>query len=144
MCCLVVLYQLIHRKIARRASARVAKTRPWMHSRLRLAQNDSATALMSQHAGASDGGPQLTALVEAEVKVVVGRVSAASVGVHDHPVHRVVTAAGGHRHLEGVEDGLGAHVLGRRVAQQPAAAHIEHRGEEQPALGRGGCKRLSG
>ncbi len=143
MCCLVVLYQLIHRKIARRASARVAKTRPWMHSRLRLAQNDSATALMSQHAGASDGGPQLTALVEAEVKVVVGRVSAASVGVHDHPVHRVVTAAGGHRHLEGVEDELGAHVLGHRVAhsRRLPTSSTEARNSQPSA---GGCKRLSG
>ena len=44
----VVLYQLIHLKIARRASARVANTRLWMHSRLSDAQNDSATAL-SQH-----------------------------------------------------------------------------------------------
>jgi hypothetical protein len=45
---LEVLYQLIQRKIARRASARVAKMRPWMHSRFRLSQNDSTTAL-SQH-----------------------------------------------------------------------------------------------
>jgi hypothetical protein len=43
-----VLYQLTQRKIARRASARVAKTRFWMHSRLSDSQNDSATAL-SQH-----------------------------------------------------------------------------------------------
>ena len=47
-CSLVVLYQLIQRKIARRASARVANTRPWRHSRLSDSQNDSATAL-SQH-----------------------------------------------------------------------------------------------
>lgn len=42
------LYQVIHVKIARRASARVANTRPRMHSRLSDAQNDSATAL-SKH-----------------------------------------------------------------------------------------------
>jgi hypothetical protein len=43
-----VLYQLIQVKIFRRASARVANTRPWRHSRLSDAQNDSATEL-SQH-----------------------------------------------------------------------------------------------
>lgn len=32
---LAVLYQVIHLKIVRRASARFAKTRPWRHSRLR-------------------------------------------------------------------------------------------------------------
>ena len=45
VCILAVLYQLIHRKIARRASARVANTWPWMHSRLSDAQKLSATAL---------------------------------------------------------------------------------------------------
>ena len=36
---LVELYQLIQVKILRRASARVAKIRPWRHSRLSDAQN---------------------------------------------------------------------------------------------------------
>src|SRR5215216_4420836 len=40
----VELYQVIQRKIARRASARVANTRPWRHSRLSDPQYDSATA----------------------------------------------------------------------------------------------------
>jgi quinol monooxygenase YgiN len=48
LCSLELLYQLIHRKIARRASARVAKIRFCTHSRLSDSQNDSATAL-SQH-----------------------------------------------------------------------------------------------
>ena len=50
---LAELYQLIQRKIFWRASARVAKIRPWRHSRFNDAQNDSVTEL-SQHYPALD------------------------------------------------------------------------------------------
>jgi hypothetical protein len=57
--------------------------------------------------------------------------------VHDYAVRGPVAASGRDRHAERVEDELGAHVIGHGVAQQPAAAEVEHRGEEQPALAGG-------
>ena len=50
-----VLYQVTQVKMARRASALVAYTLPLMHSRFKVDQNDSATAL-SQHYPANLGG----------------------------------------------------------------------------------------
>src|SRR5579859_5441033 len=48
-CSRLELYQLIQRKIARGASARVANTGSWGHSRLSEAQNDSSTGSQSKH-----------------------------------------------------------------------------------------------
>ena len=126
------LYQLIHLKIARRASARVAKTRPWRHSRLRLSQNDSATAL-SQHTPVRPTEGRIWRSL-AVVDVVVGRVLAAPVGVGDDAGDGAVATSGGDRHLQGVEDELGAHVVGHRVAQQPPRPEVEDRRQVQPAL----------
>jgi hypothetical protein len=55
VCSRAVLYQLTQRKMARRASARVANTRPWTHSRLSDSQNDSATALSTPRCGRRRG-----------------------------------------------------------------------------------------
>ena len=68
----------------------------------------------------------------AELEVVVGGVLRAAVGVGDDAGDGA--AAGGDGHAEGVEDELGAHVVGHRVAEQPAGAEIEHRRQVQPAL----------
>ena len=130
VCSRVVLYQLIQRKIARRASARVAKTRPWRHSRLSDLPERLGHGVVPAHPGATDRGAELVAL--AELEVVVRGVLRPAVGVADDAGDRA--AAGGDGHAEGVEDELGAHVVGHRVAEQPARAEIEHRRQVQPAL----------
>jgi hypothetical protein len=56
------------------------------------------------------------------LEVVVGGVLRATVGVADDVGD--VTAAGGDGHAERVEDELGAHVVGHRVAEQPPGAQV--------------------
>ena len=48
----------------------------------------------------------------------------------------VITAPGGDRHAERVEDQVGAHVVGHRVAQQPPRPEVEDRRQVQPAFPR--------
>ena len=71
----------------------------------------------------------------AELEVVVRRVLRPAVGVRDHAGHDAVARRDGH--AERVEHESGAHVVGHRVAEQPARAEIEHAGEVQPAFGGG-------
>jgi len=56
----------------------------------------------------------------------------ASVAVEDDPGCGPTPNTGGHG--ERVEDELGAHVLGHRVAQQSPAAQVEDRRQVEPAL----------
>jgi len=44
-----------------------------------------------------------------------------------------VTLLGAGGHGEGVGDEVGAHVVGHRVAEQPAGSEIDHRGQIEPA-----------
>jgi hypothetical protein len=55
----------------------------------------------------------------------------AVVGVMDRPFRRPAPTNG---HLERSDDELGAHVLGHRPADDPAAEEVLHRGQVQPAL----------
>src|SRR5918996_2813765 len=74
--------------------------------------------IVPTHPGGTGRGAHLAGL--AEVEVVVAGVLRAAVGVGDDPGDRTVAASGGHGHAEGVEDELGAHVIGHRVADQAA------------------------
>lgn len=60
----------------------------------------------------------------AELERVVRGVLRAAVGVADDAGNG--SAASGDGHGQGVEDELGAHVVGHRVAAHPAGAEIEH------------------
>ena len=72
----------------------------------------------------------------AELEVVVGGVLGATVGVADDAGH--LTTAGGDGEADGVQDELGAHVVGHGVPEQPTRTKWEHRGDVQPAPCTGG------
>jgi hypothetical protein len=58
----------------------------------------------------------------------------AAVGVGDDTGDGLVAAAGGDGHGQRVEDELGAHVVGHRVAQQPTGPQVEDRRQVEPAF----------
>lgn len=125
-----MLYQVIQRKIAWRASARAGNTRPRMHSRFSDAQNDSARALSQQTPVRPTDGRSWWRW--AVVEVVVRRVLRPAVRVRDDTCD--VATASGDRGVECVDDEAGAHVVGHRVAEHPPATDIDHRREVEPAF----------
>ena len=74
-------------------------------------------------------------MIATELEVVVAGVLGPAIRVRDHTVH--LAAAGVDRHVERVEDEVGAHVYVEREADQATRAEIEHGRHVEPAFSGG-------
>ena len=100
---------------------RASVAAPARVSRLRVALNDSASALSALVPTRAEGLGD--AELGAELGVVLGGVDRPVVGVEDRAAQAAAVGQGG---LEGVLDELGAHVVGDRPAGELAGAAVDH------------------